>query len=102
VVTDTDEHWYNLTDYAGLKTGWFITFMVGGLLALIATIIFCISVFGAHIDRNKCNTFGRVSGYEVQFVKYNLLDWDCLALTPNGKWLSTDQIRITVNGETNA
>lgn len=67
-----------------------ITAVVVALLALILTPI---RQVGHNLDVTKCRTFHEQSGYETKFVDYNFFDWDCLARTSSGKWVSTEKLR---------
>lgn len=54
-------------------------------------------IIGTSIDksntRKSCDVFGVISGYETKYVEYTYWNFDCLAKTENGKWLSTSSLR---------
>ena len=46
-----------------------------------------------HVERSSCHAFGTQSNREVKFVRYNLVSWDCLTPTADGRWISTSNLR---------
>lgn len=60
---------------------------------ILAAIFVPIRQIAHHYDVAKCDTFAQQTGYETKFVDYNIADWDCLARTASGKWVSTSQLR---------
>lgn len=46
-----------------------------------------------HTQVEVCRTFAAETGYETKLVDYQWANWDCLAKTENGRWVSTDSLR---------
>jgi hypothetical protein len=71
--------------------------IVGGALAIAAAtaalVVGIMRGFAHPIDASSCQSFGSASGYEVRFVDYNFFEWDCLAKTSSGKWVSATNLR---------
>ena len=59
----------------------------------IAGIVVAIAIPSYYVEKNTCYSFGRNSEREVKWVMYNLVSWDCLTPTQDGKWISTDKLR---------
>jgi hypothetical protein len=68
-------------------------FIPAALLVIGALTIGAIRGIAHPMDASSCNGFGKTSGYEVRFVDYNFMSWDCLAKTANGKWISTKNLQ---------
>lgn len=70
-----------------------IVIVVGLLTAGALFLAIPIRQISHHYDVAKCRTFAQQTGYETKFADYNIVEWDCLARTASGKWVSISQLR---------
>lgn len=46
-----------------------------------------------HYEVRKCRDFSVITGYTTKFADYNFMNYECLALSKNGKWIPYDRLR---------
>lgn len=66
--------------------------VLGGTAVLFGGVFSTIRQIDHHFSVSACSSFHAASGYETKFVDYNLMSWDCLGKTANGKWISVANI----------
>jgi len=67
--------------------------VVTGLVLFVSVIVLAVMIPMYYVDKSRCGAFGQQTNREVKFVKFNLVTWDCLTRTADGKWISTDALR---------
>lgn len=76
--------WEDIKDFAG-----FILI----ILLLCAGVGWVTASVTAHFDSRECAAYPSTMGRETKFVRYNLMSWDCLTPSADGKWISTEALR---------
>jgi hypothetical protein len=79
-------------DYLGWESG---RLALGGLVGLAAFIFLlvpaCTTATIAY-DRNICQSYADKTNRDVQFTRYNYIEWECLVLTKKGVWVPREQL----------
>ncbi len=76
-----------------MSDGQFVVAFIVGVVTFILLVILCVGTGGYYVSKSSCHSFSRQTNREVKFVKYNLVSWDCLTPSGDGKWIPTSQLR---------
>ena len=76
-----------------MSDGQFVIGMIVGTVLFVLVVIAGVMAGSYAVDRSSCHSFSRQTNRQVKFVKYNLVTWDCLTPSGDGKWIPTSQLR---------
>ena len=74
---------------------WALGFVVA-ILALVALVCAAGAVVNYQMQQSACHAYERETGRDTRFVRYTIIEWDCLTPAPDGNWIPTSQLREIV------